>query len=152
MISRRARAPEQPKKKAGGHGRGTTIRDAADVERWAHGRIAELDYEEAWVLVIDAQHKLLRAQRMGRGSAGLTEIDVHHVVRSADVPHAAGFILVHNHPSDIPKPGKADIDTSLQVLQLAKQQRGPRLLDSVIVGRTSHSSLLNLGMLSSSRR
>jgi DNA repair protein RadC len=107
-----------------------TIRDAADVEKWAHGRIAELEHEEAWV----------------PGSVGLTHLDTARVVQLAFNPRGAGFILVHNHPSDIPKPGKADIDATQEVERLARE-RGLRMLDSVIVCRTTHSSLLELGLM-----
>ena len=124
------------------------IRDATDVQKWAHGRIAELEHEEAWVLVIDRQHRLVRARRVEQGDAGTTHLNPDRVVQVASAPRAAGFILVHNHPSDIPKPGEADIDATHQVMELARQRRAPRMLDSVIVARTSHASLKDLGLMS----
>jgi DNA repair protein RadC len=150
VLSRRAASRHDPDVKrpgqASGDGRGMTIRDAADVEKWAHGRIAELEHEEAWVLAIDRSHRLLRAQRAETGSVGLTHLDTARVVQLASNPRGAGFILVHNHPSDIPKPGKADIDATQEVERLARE-RGLRMLDSVIVCRTTHSSLLELGLM-----
>jgi len=123
-----------------------TIHDAADVQKWAQGRIAELEYEEAWVLDINKQHKLIKAERVEEGTVGSTHLDSKRVVDVAAAARGAGFILVHNHPSDIPKPGKADIETTDEVIQLAKE-RGLRMLDSVVVGRTTHSSLADLGLM-----
>ena len=123
------------------------IRDAADVAKWAKGRIAELEHEEAWVLVIDSRHRLLRAKRIERGDTGTTRLDPSRTVDAAAIRPSAGFILVHNHPSDIPKPGEADVDATKQVMQLAGRRK-LRMLDSVIVGRTTHSSLRDLGLMS----
>ena len=151
VIRRRSRAGQdsdvQQPRKAAGDGCGMTIREAADVQKWAQGRIAELEYEEAWVLVLDWQHRLIRAKRVEAGTVGKTHLDPERVVGVAMAPRAAGFILVHNHPSDIPKPGAADIDATHQVMALARQ-RGGRMLDSVIVGRTSYASLHDLGLMS----
>ena len=71
VIRRRSRASRAaPARRAEGDGRGMAIRDAADVAKWAKGRIAELEHEEAWVLVIDSRHRLLRAKRIERGDTG----------------------------------------------------------------------------------
>jgi DNA repair protein RadC len=156
VIRRRAMArhnPEVQQPKQGlGDGCGMIIRDAADVQKWALGRIAELEHEEAWVLVIDRQHRLVRARRVEQGNAGSTHLDLERVVRVASAPRAAGFILVHNHPSDIPKPGVADIDATHQLMELALQRGAPPMLDSVIVARTSHASLKDLGLMSTDGR
>ena len=148
VIRRRSRASRAaPARRAEGDGRGMAIRDAADVAKWAKGRIAELEHEEAWVLVIDRQHRLVRARRIERGDTGTTHLDPSRTVDAAAIRPSAGFILVHNHPSDIPKPGEADVDATKQVMQLAGRRK-LRMLDSVIVGRTTHSSLRDLGLMS----
>jgi len=126
--------------------RGVFIREPADVARWASGGLATLRHEEAWVLVLDAQHRLIRASRVGTGTADRTHVEPSHVVRVASAPGAAGFVLVHNHPSDAIMPGKTDVDTTAQVLRAARR-RGARLLDSVIVGPTGHSSMRDCGVL-----
>jgi DNA repair protein RadC len=149
VLSRRQQAdhdPKVPRRRSTGSGHGMLISDAEDVFHWAQGRIAELEHEQAWVLVINRQRRLIRATRVSEGSVGTQSIDPERVVRVANVPRGAGFILVHNHPSDISKPAQIDIETTQQIQQLARQHR-LRMLDSVVVGRTSHTSMADQGLL-----
>jgi|SRR5271155_1074663 len=150
VLARRAEARLDPevanRRRKFGDGHGMIIRSAKDVFEWGKGRINELDFEEAWVLSLNRKSILLRARRLGRGDMGMIEFESDSAIDAADHPSLAGFILVHNHPSGIVKPGKADIRTTMEIRDLARQ-REMRLLDSVIVSAMRYLSMVEQGIL-----
>lgn len=98
--------------------------------------VGELRYESVEnlvMLLLDTHRRLIRRVTLGRGT--LTNVLVHprNLFREAVMHHAAGFILVHNHPSGRPVPSKADDKLTDSVAAAAKIMGIP-LLDHVIVG------------------
>lgn len=150
VLARRAEARLDPevasRRRKFGNGHGMIIRDARDVFEWGKGRINELDFEEAWVLSLNRKSTLLHARRLGRGNMEMIEFESDSALDAADHPSLAGFILVHNHPSGIVKPAKADIKTTMEIRDLARK-REMRLLDSVIVSAMRYLSMVDAGLL-----
>jgi DNA repair protein RadC len=56
------------------------------------------------------------------------------------------MILVHNHPSGDPTPSKADIAVTRDIAK-AGAAVGITLHDHVIIGRGTHASLRDLGLI-----
>lgn len=116
------------------------------VARWALPRLSRLEHEEVWVLCVDAQLGFRAAWQVARGGAhgcALVPRDLlTPVVRSG----AAGFILVHNHPSGDPTPSREDLSLT-QSVQIAAQTLGTPLLDHVIVAGCEFRSLREVGHL-----
>ncbi len=114
--------------------------DATGVAAWARPRLAALEHEEVWVLCVDARSVLRSAWRVGRGGlhgCSLLPRDVLvPVVRQA----AAGFVLVHNHPSGDPSPSQEDLELT-RALARAAALIGSPLVDHVIVAGHRHVSL-----------
>lgn len=98
--------------------------------------VGELRYESVEnlvVLLLDTHRRLIRRVNLGRGT--LTNVITHprDIFREAVMHHAAGFILVHNHPSGRPVPSKADDKLTDSVCAAAKVMCIP-LIDHVILG------------------
>ena len=91
-----------------------------------------LDHEECWVLFLNKAQRLLARERMTRGSSDSTAINNKDILRKALDHGAHGIILVHNHPSDNPLPGPADI-TQTRSLQKAAKSMDLQLFDHVVV-------------------
>jgi DNA repair protein RadC len=59
---------------------------------------------------------------------------------------AAAVIVAHNHPSGDPEPSEEDVDVTLRLLE-ASRIVGIRLVDHVIVGRGSYTSMRDRGYI-----
>ncbi len=111
------------------------------VAAWAAPRLAALEHEEIWLLVLDGRHGLKAALRVGQGGlhgCGLTAGDV---LRPALRLAASRIVLVHNHPSGDPTPSDEDIATTLRLAEAAELVGTP-LIDHVVVGRDGAESIL----------
>jgi DNA repair protein RadC len=67
--------------------------------------------------------------------------------KAALTANAAALILVHNHPSDDPKPSRDDIEMTREV-KAAAEALGIAIHDHLAIGRKGHASLRSLGLLS----
>lgn len=54
--------------------------------------------------------------------------------------------MMHNHPSGDPKPSRADIDMTKQIVASAKSL-GIVVHDHIIIGRDGHESLKAMGVM-----
>ncbi len=102
-------------------------------------RLKGLKHEECWVMYLDRAHHLLSSERLSSGGSGATVIDNRMIVRRALELHADVLVLVHNHPSGSPRPGKADIEMTAR-LKKAAGQFDIRLLDHVVVSDSCYFS------------
>ncbi len=55
-------------------------------------------------------------------------------------------LMVHNHPSGDPTPSRADIQMTLQIVEVAKPL-GIAVHDHIIVGKEGHASLKGLKLI-----
>jgi DNA repair protein RadC len=97
-------------------------------------------------LCVDAKSVLSATFQVARGGvhgcALLTRDVLTPVVRQG----AAGFVLVHNHPSGDPTPSREDIELTSHLSRAAQTISVP-LLDHVVVARDGATSLFELGLL-----
>ena len=109
-----------------------------------------LAHEQVEVFValwLDAQHKLIDAQVLFRGTLTQTSVYAREVVRAALAKNAAGVILAHNHPSGGSSPSQADRSLTRQ-LKDALALIDVAVLDHCIVGRgESDTSVRSMAMM-----
>ena len=98
-------------------------------------KLKGLRHEECWVMYLDRAHHPITSERLSSGGSSATVIDNRMIVRRALELHADVLVLVHNHPSGSPRPGKADIEMTGR-LKKAAGQFDIRLLDHVVVADT----------------
>lgn len=70
---------------------------------YMHPRMQDLDVEEAWVLLMNQNFKLIKAVRISRGGISETAVDVRVICREAVLCNATVVALCHNHPSNNPR-------------------------------------------------
>ena len=68
-----------------------------------------LDHEEFWIILLNRANYVLRKEMISRGGISSTIDDPKVVVKKALDTHATGIILIHNHPSGNPRPGREDL-------------------------------------------
>ena len=84
------------------------------------------------IFELDMMLNLIHKEMVSRGGMTSTIMDTKLVVRKALDKRASGIIMVHNHPSGNPRPGKADI-TMTAAMKRAAATFDISLLDHIIV-------------------
>lgn len=100
----------------------TTIRTIVtnnDVVELFRPHIAELKYEEFWVLYLSSANTVLDKVRVSKGGVSGTVVDKRIVVRRALELLASSLILVHNHPSGVAKPSGDDESLTAGIVESA---------------------------------
>jgi DNA repair protein RadC len=116
------------------------------VVDWARPRLAALEYEEVWLLVLDGRNGLLSASRVAQGGLHGCALTPRDVLRPALRAGGSAIVLVHNHPSGDPTPSAEDLRMTA-ALATASEVVGLELLDHVVVARSGATSLRDLGAL-----
>lgn len=70
--------------------------------------LSDREWEVFVVLFLDAQHRLIAAEEMFRGTLTQTSVYPREVVKAALAHNAAAVIFAHNHPSGVAEPSRAD--------------------------------------------
>lgn len=81
---------------------------ATAIYNYLHPKIGELDVEEAWVLLMNHNFKLLKAVRLSHGGLTETAVDVRLAMKEAVLANATILVLSHNHPSGNITPSRDD--------------------------------------------
>ena len=109
-------------------------------------RLADRECEVFMVLFLDAQHRLIAAEEMFRGTLTQTSVYPREVVKAALGHNAAAVIFAHNHPSGVPEPSRAD-ELLTQSLKQALALVDCRTLDHFVVGGSKTVSFAERGLL-----
>ena len=127
-------------------GRGAVISDPEAVHRWLRLRLRDLQHELFAVLLLDARHQVIRFEPLFRGTIDGASVHPREVVRSALGHGAAAVVLVHNHPSGVAEPSRADVRITAR-LKSALELVDVRVLDHLVVGDAEAVSLAERGLL-----
>lgn len=122
------------------------IKTASMIHERMRYRIANLDHEEIWVLLVNRRNQVVKEFRLTTGSSTASVFDTKMVIKRALLENADGVILCHNHPSGTLRPSPQD-DNITRKLQEACKIMDLRLLDHVIVAPTGFYSYADEGRL-----
>ena len=109
-------------------------------------KLGERPHEVFAVVFLDTQHRVIAIEELFRGTLSQTSVYPREVVKESLARNAAAVVPVHNHPSGSAEPSRADefLTTTLrQALALVDV----RVLDHLVVTRTSVTSFAELGLL-----
>ena len=90
-----------------------------------------LDHEESYILYLSRKNTIIKRMRLSVGGFTQTTID--------NKLGAQGIIIAHNHPTDDPRPSKADV-LSTQSLEKSCAALELTLLDHIIIANSSYYS------------
>jgi DNA repair protein RadC len=124
----------------------TKLPDRDAVAAWARPRLATIDHEELWLLILDGRHGLRATRRVASGGIHGLHVAPRDVLRVALREAASAFVLVHNHPSGDPAASSEDVSFT-QAVAHAGRVVGTPLLDHVVIARRRASSMLEAGLL-----
>lgn len=111
---------------------GVSITHAAMIYQRMLPRLKGLDHEECWAIYLNRAHFVIDQERLSSGGHAETSLHRDALLRHALDKHASFVILVHNHPSGSPRPGKMDIQETAAIKE-ALSSLGISLLDHIVV-------------------
>jgi DNA repair protein RadC len=120
------------------------IRGPTDIIAAVRTEIGDHRREEAFVIVVNAAHRVIKVERLTTGSADRCLLPPRDVLAVALRHDGLGFAVAHTHPSGDPRPSAEDVGATRSLAEAAKAV-GLRFLDHVVIARDAHSSLKELG-------
>ena len=108
------------------------ISTSQDIYEYMHPMMQDLNTEEAWVLLMNQNFKLIKSARISRGGITETSVDVRIIIKEAVLANATVIALCHNHPSGSIEPSAEDNRITEKVRMACKTMR-LHFLDHVIV-------------------
>jgi len=84
------------------------LSSATAIYNHMHPVMQDLDTEEAWVLLMNQNFKLIKKERISHGGISETAVYVRIIMREALLNNATIIALCHNHPSNNARPSHED--------------------------------------------
>ena len=109
-------------------------------------KLGALEHEAFAVLMLDAQNRLIEYVELFRGTVSQATVYPREVVKESLARNAAALVLVHNHPSGVAEPSRAD-EHLTQTLKAALALVDIRVLDHLIVAGRDVLSFAERGLL-----
>lgn len=116
------------------------------VRAFLCAQIGHLEHESFWCLWLNAQHRVIEAEEMFRGTLTQTSVYPREVVKRGMQLNAAAVIFAHNHPSGVTEPSRSD-ELLTGALKQALSLIDMRVLDHFIVAGNQAASFTEKGLL-----
>jgi len=124
----------------------TNLNSAENIYNYMHTFMQDLDVEEAWILLMNQNFKLIKSQRLSHGGISETAVDVRLILKEALMCNATIIAFCHNHPSGGTNPSRED-DRLTQRIKEACETMRIYFLDHIIVTDGSYYSYRETGRL-----
>lgn len=122
------------------------ISGSSDVYDIMHPILADLPYEEFWILLLNRANKVMSILKISTGGVAGTVMDSKIIMKAAIDSLASSIILCHNHPSGNIMPSQQDKNITQKVKQAGVIMDIP-VLDHIIVTETGFYSFADEGDL-----
>jgi DNA repair protein RadC len=121
------------------------IRAPRDVAERLLPEMGRLEREELRVVLLDARNAVIGSPVIYQGNVSAALVRVGELFRDAVRRHAAGLILVHNHPSGDATPSPDDLHLTAEAVAAGRLLDLP-VLDHVVLGHGTWLSLRDRGI------
>lgn len=125
---------------------GSALTSPGSVRDYLRVSLGAREHEVFVVILLDAQHRVIRAEELFRGTLGQTSVYPREVVKAVLAANAAAVIFAHNHPSGVAQPSQAD-ELLTRSLKDALALVDVKVLDHFIVAGNHCLSFAERGLL-----
>ena len=119
---------------------------ATAVYNYMHPQMQDLDVEEAWILLMTQNYKLIKPMRISHGGITETAVDVRIIIKEALLCNTTVLALCHNHPSNNPRPSRDDDQLTQRVKKACELMR-IHFMDHIIITDGAYYSYYEQGRL-----
>lgn len=81
---------------------------ATAIYNYMHPTIGALEHEEAYIILMNQNYKLIKSVKLSSGGITETAVDVRVIMKEAVINNATILALCHNHPSNNTSPSEDD--------------------------------------------
>ena len=122
------------------------ISDFDAMVDYCRSAMAYQTVEEFRIIFLNSKLYVIGEEIQKRGTVDQVAIHPREVIKSAMMHGASAMILVHNHPSGIVTPSKADMEITKRIKEAAEAV-SIRLFDHLIISKSSVYSFHNQGFV-----
>lgn len=123
-----------------------TIKMSSNIHERMRYKIANLDHEEVWIILLNRRNQVIKEFKLTSGSATASVFDTKMVIKRALLENAEALAMCHNHPSGNLVPSPQD-DNITRKLHEACKTMDLRMIDHVIVSNQGYYSYRDQGRL-----
>lgn len=123
-----------------------SIRCSKDLYHIMHPIMADLPYEELWIILLNRSNKVISKTKISQGGIAETTADILLIMREAINSLATGIILCHNHPSGNTLPSQQDNALTKRAKDAA-QLFSIQVLDHIIITDGAYYSYADEGAI-----
>jgi DNA repair protein RadC len=109
------------------------------VVDFARMKLAALPREDFMLIFLNVKNEVIDYETIHEGTVDRAVVYPRRVIESALAHHAAGLILVHNHPSGHPEPSAEDKSITNSISEACRTM-DIRVLDHLVVGKDGYFS------------
>ena len=124
------------------------IGSSRDVFEIFQADMADSQYEEFWILLLNRANKIMKKVKISDGGVSGTVADPKRIFRAALDNMASSIILSHNHPSGNITPSNADVALTRKIVKGA-DYFDMVVLDHIIIGDGNFYSFADNGRMPS---
>jgi DNA repair protein RadC len=121
------------------------IRAPRDLADRLVPEMGRLEREELRVVLLSARNTVMAVERVYQGSVSTALVRIGELFRDAIRRHAAGLIVVHNHPSGDPTPSPEDLHLTAETVAAGRLLDVP-VLDHLVIAHDAFVSLRDRGI------
>ena len=110
-------------------------------------KFAGVTEEIVYLLCMDGNCRLLKAEMVGKGSETASSVDVRKIVATALQCNATAIVLAHNHPDGSGNPSTKDKETTRRLAETLATL-SIQFIDHMIIADDKATSMVELGYLS----
>ena len=122
------------------------IKTSSSIYERMRYRIANLDHEEVWIILLNRRNIVLKEFRLTTGSSVASVFDIKMIIKRALLEGAEALAMCHNHPSGNLRPSPQD-DSITRKLYGACQTMDLRMIDHIIISVNGFYSYCDEGRL-----
>jgi DNA repair protein RadC len=124
----------------------TAFHSSLEIFEAFSARLGGLRQEVFLVVGLNNRNEVIREMTVAMGTLNECLVEPREVFRPLIAEAAARAVLLHNHPSGDPSPSTYDVSLTRRLVKVGELVGIP-ILDHIIIGRFSHVSLRDLGLI-----
>ena len=109
-------------------------------------RLHEQTEEYLYMICMNTKLEMTSVFELSHGNVNSSIVGIREMFQKALLANAVSIIVMHNHPSGDPTPSREDVEITNRMVEAGKIL-GVQVLDHIIIGRPSYSSLKEKGYL-----
>ncbi len=107
------------------------INNSEDMKAYVKSKFVSEQNEKFYVIALDCSMRIVNCTMLNEGGVDYVRFDTKNIVEIAIRNNAKYIVIAHNHPDEIKKPSREDIDATFRITSVLNTI-GIKLIDHII--------------------